>query len=67
MKKQTHICQEEDWHNAFGDEDHFFSIGMRVTFLDSKYVGGIKFLSFHESPKDNWYMEGGFKSLRELN
>ena len=67
MKKEIYICQESEWHNAFGETDHFFEIGMRVTLLDTRYIAGTRFLSFKESPKGNWYQDAGFKPLRELN
>lgn len=61
------ICQEDDWHNAFGEKDLALHCGMRLTVVDSKRVGGLRFLSFKEAPKDNFYMEDGFKALRSLN
>lgn len=61
------ICQYDDWHNAFGDVDHSVHMGMRLVVTDSCYVGGVRFLSFEETPKGNWYMHEGFKPLRSLN
>lgn len=62
-----YICQEGEWHNAFGETDHYFEVGMRVTLTDTKYVGGLRFYQFKESPKGNWYEQTGFKPLREYN
>lgn len=61
------ICQEDNWHNAFGDSDYSVHRGMRLTVTKSYYVGGVKFYSFEETPKGNGYMHIGFKPLRELN
>ncbi len=61
------ICQENDWHNAFGDTDYSLHRGMRLTVTGSRYIGGVQFYSFDEAPKDNWYMYNGFKPLRSLN
>jgi hypothetical protein len=61
------ICQEDDWCNAFGQENFSVHRGMRLTVRDSMYVAGIQFLSFEETPKGNSYMSTGFKSLRSYN
>lgn len=61
------ICQEDDWHNAFGDSDHSVHRGMRLTVLDTRNISGTRFYSFEETPKHNFYLYLGFKSLRSLN
>lgn len=61
------ICQQDDWWNAFGDKSTVLKIGDRLTVKDSKRVGGVRFLSFNETPEDNFFMEAGFKPLRALN
>jgi hypothetical protein len=61
------ICQEDDWHNAFGDKDVCLSRGMRLTVLDLRNIAGVKFYSFEETPKDNFYLYTGFIPLRSLN
>lgn len=61
------ICQEDEWYNAFGDKTVSVQRGMRLTVIDSKRVGGLSFLSFKETPKDNFYLSTGFRSLRSYN
>jgi len=61
------ICQEDDWHNAFGDQDFSLHCGMRLTVMDSKSVGGMSFYSFEETPSKNFYLGIGFKPLRSYN
>ena len=61
------ICQYDDWHNAFGDTDFSVHRGMRLTVSGSKLVNSMKFFSFEETPKDNFYAHMGFKPLRSLN
>lgn len=61
------ICQEGDWHNAFGESDHTLERGMRLTVVSSIMVGGLRFYSFEETPEHNYYMYMGFKPLRQLN
>lgn len=61
------ICQEDDWHNAFGDADVSLHVGMRLTVRDTKNVHGTRFYSFDEAPEKNYYLCYGFKPLRNLN
>lgn len=61
------ICQENDWHNAYGDSDHSVHRGMRLTVLDSIYIMGTRFYSFEETPKGCYYMAIGFKPMRSLH
>lgn len=61
------ICQEDDWHNAFGEDDFSVHRGMRLTVTDSRHIGGSRFYSFEETPKGNFYLYLGFKPLRSLN
>lgn len=61
------ICQEDDWHNAFGDSDYSVHCGMRLTVLGSRNINGTRFYSFEETPKDYFYLHLGFKPLRSLN
>lgn len=61
------ICQYDDWHNAFGEDDFSVNCGMRLTVLDSRNIGGTSFYSFEETPKDNFYMGIGFRPLRSYN
>lgn len=60
------ICQYENWCCAFG-EGVPVSIGQRLTVAGSTRVGGVRFLSFEEMPDHCFYMETGFKPLRNLN
>lgn len=61
------ICQEDDWHNAFGETDVTVHRGMRLTVVDLLNIAGTRFYSFKETPSDNFYMYIGFKPLRSLN
>lgn len=61
------ICQYDDWHNAFGEEDFSVNRGMRLTVLDTHNIAGTRFYSFEETPKQNFYLHLGFKPLRSLN
>lgn len=61
------ICQEDDWHNAWGDSDVSVHRGMRLRVLEVRYVAGTRFFSFEETPKNNFYMALGFKPLRAYN
>lgn len=61
------ICQEDEWHNAFGDTDDSVHRGMRLTVVDAKFIGGTRFYAFEETPKGNYYLYIGFKPLRSLN
>lgn len=61
------ICQEDDWHNAYGEEDFSVHCGMRLTVRDSVYISGTRFFSFEETPKGNYYLYLGFKPLRSLH
>lgn len=61
------VCQENDWHNAYGDSDYSVHRGMRLTVSGSVNIGGTSFYSFEETPKGNYYMYLGFKPLRNLN
>lgn len=60
------ICQYDDWHNAFGEEDFSVNQGMRLTVLGSINVGGSSFYSFEETPEGN-YMGIGFNPLRSYH
>lgn len=61
------ICQYDDWHNAYGDDDFSVHRGMRLTVSGSINVGGSSFLSFEETPKGNYYLALGFNPLRIYN
>lgn len=61
------ICQEDDWHNAYGDSDYSVHRGMRLRVSDSRRIGGCDFFSFEETPKGNFYLSHGFKPLRAYN
>lgn len=61
------ICQEDDWHNAYGESDYTVYRGQRLTVVDSRRVGGLQFFSFEETPKNNFYLSYGFKPLRSYN
>lgn len=61
------ICQHDDWWNAFGDKSTLLHRGDRLTVRGSKRVGGVRFLSFNETPEDHLFLETGFKPLRALN
>lgn len=61
------ICQEDDWHNAYGEEDFSVHLGMRLTVRDSIYIAGTRFFSFEETPKGNYYLHLGFRPLRSLH
>lgn len=61
------VCQEDNWHNAYGDEDFSLHRGMRLTVISSVNVGGTSFYSFKEAPEKNFYLSFGFKPMRELN
>lgn len=61
------ICQHDDWHNAFGDTTNVLHRGMRLTVRGRKRVGGCLFLSFEETPEDNFFITTGFVPLRNLN
>ena len=61
------ICQENEWTNAFGKDDFTVRLGMRLVIKRVIYVAGSRFLSFEETPKDNYYLSMGFKPLRQFN
>lgn len=61
------ICQYDDWHNAYGDDDFSVHRGMRLTVTDSININGSRFYSFEETPKKNYYLGIGFKPMRVLN
>lgn len=61
------ICQEDDWHNAFGESDYSVHRGMRLTVSGLRNINGTRFYSFEETPKSNFYLHLGFKPLRSLN
>lgn len=61
------ICQENDWHNAFGDTDHSVHRGMRLTVVDSTFISGTRFYAFKETPEGNLYLHIGFTPLRSYN
>ncbi|HEX9430809.1 MAG TPA: hypothetical protein VF944_10570 [Candidatus Bathyarchaeia archaeon] len=61
------ICQENDWHNAYGDSDYSVHRGMRLTVVNTKLISGTRFYAFEETPKDHYYLHLGFKPLRSLN
>lgn len=65
--KQVYICQEDEWVNAFGENNYSLFRGMRVTLTKTIYVGGTPFHSFEETPEGNYYMSDGFKSMKEYN
>lgn len=66
-KGEECICQEDDWFNAFGEQCFALHTGMRTTVTGTKYVGGLQFLMFKETPKDHWFMSAGFISIKEYN
>lgn len=61
------ICQHDDWHNAYGDEDFTVHRGMRLTVNEVIYISGSPFLQFEETPKGNYYLAMGFLPLRSLH
>ena len=61
------ICQHDDWFCAFGEKGHPLHRGQRLTTNGSTTVGGVRFLSFEETPEDCFYLATGFKPLRSLN
>lgn len=61
------ICQENDWHNAFGEKNFTVHRGMRLTVTGYVNVCGTRFYSFEETPEGNYYMHYGFKPMRSLN
>ncbi len=61
------VCIEKDWYNAFGEKHLAIQIGMRLTVLDTRRIGGISFYSFEETPKNFFYMFTGLCPMRELN
>lgn len=64
---ETCICSMVDLYNAFGDKQTMLKLGQKVTVIDSKYVGGMKFYAFKEAPKDNYFDGFAFKPMRTLN
>lgn len=61
------ICKPGTWYNAFGETTTMVQCGMRLTVKGSKRVSGATFLSFEETPDDNYFMSSGFTPLRNLN
>lgn len=61
------ICQEDDWHCAFGDVDIVVHRGMRLRVSESRIICGQRFYTFEETPKGNYYLSLGFKPLRSLH
>jgi hypothetical protein len=61
------ICQYDDWYNAFGDKSTALFCGMRLTVKARKNFYGALFVSFEETPEDNFFQIEGFKPMRNLN
>ena len=61
------ITKEGGWYNAFGDKTTLVSCGMRLTVKGSRRIAGSLFLSFEETPDDNYFLIHGFTPLRTLN
>lgn len=61
------ICQHDDWCNALGDKSTVLHRGMRPTVNGRTRLGGATFLSFEETPDDNYFLVTGFVPMRALN
>jgi hypothetical protein len=61
------VCTEDEWYNAYGDKSTALARGMRLTVSGRRRVGGCLFLSFEETPEDNFFLCHGFKPMRTLH
>lgn len=60
------IVSEDDWYNAFGEQCTALQLGTRLVVTGTKRVGGLRFVGFDEHP-GLWFLDQGFKALRNLN
>ena len=61
------VVREGQWFNSFGETVTLISTGMRLTILNSKYIGGMRFYSFEETPPNTYFMQEGLIPMRSLN
>lgn len=61
------VCSEVELYNAFGDKQTVLVMGQRLTVTKTKFVSGMRFYSFKETPEDNFFAYDAFTPMRNLN